>query len=45
MIVTVTDENELQPYFKDTPYKTEIVENKEYSDSVIFQVTKQMPYY
>jgi hypothetical protein len=38
MIISVTDQNEQPPYFEDTPYKAEIVENKEYSDSVVFKV-------
>ncbi|XP_028399940.1 protocadherin Fat 4-like isoform X2 [Dendronephthya gigantea] len=38
MIVRVTDQNEQPPYFENTPYKTNIVENKEYDNSVIYQV-------
>ena len=38
MIVKVTDQNEQPPYFKNTPYKTDIVENKEYANSVIYKV-------
>lgn len=38
MIVTVTDENEQPPYFVETPYNAEVVENKEYSDSAILKV-------
>ncbi len=39
VIVSVTDENEQPPYFEETPYKAEIVENKEYSNSVVLKVT------
>jgi hypothetical protein len=38
MIVSVTDQNELPPYFEDTPFEAEIVENKKYSDSVVLKV-------
>ena len=38
MIVTVTDENEQPPYFVETPYTAEVVENRDYSDSAILKV-------
>ena len=38
VIVSVTDKNEKPPYFEDTPFHTEIVENKEYSDAVVLKV-------
>ena len=38
VIVSVTDKNEKPPYFEDTPFHAEIVENKEYSDAVVLKV-------